>query len=58
MSFFLFVIGLCGASIAALDGYKLDDPFPGYGKRHRKYAAARQQAQERYSAFWASPTRS
>ena len=41
MSFFLFVIGLCGASIAALDGYKLDDPFPGYGKRHRKYAAAR-----------------
>ncbi len=41
MSFFLFVIGLCGASIAALDGYKLDDPFPGYGKRHRRYAAAR-----------------
>jgi len=41
MSFFLFVIGLCGASIAALDGYKLDDPFPGYGKRHRKYTAAR-----------------
>jgi hypothetical protein len=41
MSFFLFVIGLCGACIAALDGYKLDDPFPGYGKRHRKYAAAR-----------------
>lgn len=41
MSFFLFVIGLCGAAIAALDGYKLDDPFPGYGERHRKYAAAR-----------------
>ncbi len=41
MSFFLLVIGLCGAAIAALDGYKLDDPFPGYGKRHRKYAAAR-----------------
>ncbi|MGO9365922.1 MAG: hypothetical protein ACLP02_21145, partial [Rhodomicrobium sp.] len=43
MSFFLFVIGICGASIAALDGYKLDDPFPGYGRRHRKYAAARAQ---------------
>jgi hypothetical protein len=41
MSFFLFVIGLCGAAIAALDGYKLDDPFPGYGKRHRKFASAR-----------------
>jgi hypothetical protein len=41
MSFFLLVIGLCGACIAAFDGYKLDDPFPGYGKRHRKYAAAR-----------------
>ncbi|MFZ0571395.1 MAG: hypothetical protein WAM63_13015 [Rhodomicrobium sp.] len=43
MSFFLFAIGICGASIAALDGYKLDDPFPGYGRRHRKYAAARAQ---------------
>ena len=41
LSVFLFVIGLCGAAIAALDGYKFDDPFPGYGKRHRKYAAAR-----------------
>ncbi len=46
LSFFLFVIGLCGASIAALDGYKLDDPFPGYGKRHRKYAAAREKSTE------------
>jgi len=46
MSIFLFVIGLCGASIAALDGYKFDDPLPGYGKRHRKYAAARAQSTE------------
>ncbi len=46
LSFFLFVIGLCGASIAALDGYKLDDPFPGFGKRHRKYAAARLRSAE------------
>jgi hypothetical protein len=44
MSFFLFAIGICAASIAALDGYKFDDPFPGYGKRHRKYAAARAQS--------------
>jgi hypothetical protein len=44
MSFFLFVIGLCGAAIAALDGYKLDDPFPGYGKRHRRYLEARAQS--------------
>ncbi len=46
MSFFLFAIGLCGAAIAALDGYKLDDPFPGYGKRHRSYAAARSRGAE------------
>jgi hypothetical protein len=46
MSFFLFVIGLCGAAIAAVDGYKLDDPFPGYGKRHRRYLAARAQSAE------------
>jgi hypothetical protein len=44
MSIFLFVIGLCGAAIAALDGYKLDDPFPGYGKRHRRYVDARAQS--------------
>jgi hypothetical protein len=44
MSFFLFAIGICAASIAALDGYKFDDPFPGYGKRHRKYAASRVQS--------------
>ncbi len=46
MSFFLFVIGLCGAAVAAIDGYKLDDPFPGYGRRHRHYAAARSQSAE------------
>jgi hypothetical protein len=41
MTFFLFVTGLCGATIAAADGYKFDDPFPGYGRRHRRYAGAR-----------------
>jgi hypothetical protein len=46
MSVFLFVIGLCAAAVAALDGYKLDDPFPGYGKRHRQYAAARAESGE------------
>ncbi len=46
LSVFLFVIGLCGAAIAALDGYKFDDPFPGYGRRHRKYAAARVRSAE------------
>ncbi|MGA7324983.1 MAG: hypothetical protein WBX25_10990, partial [Rhodomicrobium sp.] len=41
LSFFLFAIGLCCACIAALDGYKFDDPFPGYGKCQRRYAEAR-----------------
>jgi hypothetical protein len=40
-SVFLLIIGLCAATIAAADGYKSDDPFPGYGKRHRRYAEAR-----------------
>lgn len=40
-SLFLLIIGLCAATIAAADGYKFDDPFPGYGKRHRRYAEAR-----------------
>jgi hypothetical protein len=43
-SFFLFIIGLCCAVIAAIDGYKLDDPFPGYGRRHRAYAEARERS--------------
>jgi hypothetical protein len=40
-SVFLLIIGLCAATVAAADGYKFDDPFPGYGKRHRRYAEAR-----------------
>ncbi len=35
------MIGLSGATIAAWDGYKFDDPFPGYGRRHRRYVEAR-----------------
>jgi hypothetical protein len=46
LSFFLFVIGLCGAAIAAGDGYKLDDPFPGYGRRHRRYTEAQAETAE------------
>jgi hypothetical protein len=41
MSLFLFVTGLCAAVIAAADGYRFDDPFPGYGRRHRSYRDAR-----------------
>jgi hypothetical protein len=42
-SFFLVIIGLCGAAIACFDGYRMDDPFPGYGRRHRRYAKAREE---------------
>jgi hypothetical protein len=45
-SFFLLVIGLCGAVVAVCDGYKFDDCFPGYGKRHRRYAEARAKSAE------------
>ena len=40
-SLFLLVIGLSGATIAAWDGYKFDDPYPGYGRRHRRHMEAR-----------------
>jgi len=40
-SLFLLIIGLCAALIAAADGYKFDDPIPGYGRRHRSYRKAR-----------------
>jgi hypothetical protein len=45
-SFFLLVLGSCGAIIAAWDGYKFDDPFPGYGKRHRRYMESRARSAE------------
>jgi hypothetical protein len=45
-SLFLLAIGLCGATIAAWDGYKFDDPFPGFGKRHRRYCVARERTAE------------
>jgi hypothetical protein len=45
-SVFLLVIGLCGATIAAWDGYRLDDPYPGYGRRHRRYMQARARKSE------------
>ncbi|MBT3069876.1 hypothetical protein KKP04_03215 [Rhodomicrobium sp. Az07] len=40
-SLFLLIIGLCAALIAAADGYRFDDPIPGYGRRHRSYRQAR-----------------
>ncbi|HZV20638.1 MAG TPA: hypothetical protein VE986_03745, partial [Hyphomicrobiales bacterium] len=43
-SFFLLITGLCGAAIAALDGYKFDDPYPGYGKLHRRYLQTRERS--------------
>lgn len=45
-SFFLLVLGCCAAVIAACDGYKLDDPYPGYGKRHRRYRDSRAKSAE------------
>jgi hypothetical protein len=39
---FLLVIGLCAAVLALVDGYNLDDPVPGYGRRHRRLVEARQ----------------
>ena len=37
----LLVIGLLGATIAFLDGYKFDDPLPGYGAVWRQWKAAK-----------------
>ncbi len=45
-SLFLLIIGLCAATIGAADGYKFDDPFPGYGKLHRRYNEARARSAE------------
>lgn len=35
-SWLLFCISIFFALVGLLDGYKLDDPYPGYGRRHRK----------------------
>lgn len=35
-SWLLFCISMAFAIIGLIDGYKLDDPYPGYGRLHRK----------------------
>lgn len=35
-SWLLFLIGVLFALVAAYDGYKSDDPYPGYGSRQRR----------------------
>jgi hypothetical protein len=50
-SIFLLIIGLCAATIATADGYAFDDPFPGYGKRARRYADARAQGAKALRRF-------
>lgn len=35
-SWLLFCISMVFAVVGLIDGYKLDDPYPGYGRRHRK----------------------
>lgn len=39
-SIYLILVGIVFGVIAIFDGYKMDDPYPGYGKEHRKAAEA------------------
>lgn len=39
-SLFLYLVGLTLGSYAFIKGYKLDDPYPGYGSLHRTWLAA------------------
>ncbi len=39
-SLFVIGVGITFAIIAALDGYRLDDPYPGFGDVHRKFTEA------------------
>lgn len=36
-SWILFAMGLFFSAVAAFDGFKMDDPYPGYGKINRKH---------------------
>ena len=40
---FLFLIGFIAAIIAFVTSYKMDDPYPGYGKIHRQLEEAREE---------------
>ena len=40
---FLFLIGFMAAIIAFVTSYKMDDPYPGYGKIHRQLEEAREE---------------
>jgi hypothetical protein len=39
-SWYLFLIGVVFGALAVVDGYKIDDPYPGYGKLHLRTVAA------------------
>lgn len=45
-SLFVVGIGICFAIIALIDGYFYDDPYPGYGRVHRKFVSASKQLEE------------
>jgi len=42
-SYMLLLIGLAISALSTYKGFYFDDPFPGYGKRHRQYESRRKQ---------------
>lgn len=42
-SWFVLILGLVVAVVAVIDGYKFDDPYPGYGKKDRDYKKKRRE---------------
>ena len=46
MSWALFGLGVFAALIGAGDGYTIEDPYPGYGRRHRALKDARDRFQQ------------
>jgi hypothetical protein len=55
-SYYLFGLGLLLALAAFLKGYYSDDPYPGYGKIHRRFVEYRDAYNELHSQFFGELT--
>lgn len=51
-SFYLFALGVVFAFAALLKGYRLDDPYPGYGAHYRRAEAAREAYSQAHSELF------
>ena len=57
-SYMLLLVGLAMCAAAAMDWFKTDDPYPGYGKRERHRRKTEERLEQDRRELWATSTNS